>query len=178
ETIPATLGMPLAPDGYYPAVARLARERGAKLILDEVQTGLGRTGRIWGFEHEGVVPDVLVAGKGLSGGIYPITATLMTDDLHELFREDPFVHVSTFGGAEPGCHAALAVLDVIEAPGFLEGVAALAEIFREGLASDRFELRQRGLMMGLKLEGEGAGYVAARLLYDEGVFALPAANDT
>ena len=178
EPIPATLGMPIAPESYFPEVARLCRERGAKLILDEVQTGLGRTGRLWCFEHLGVVPDVLVAGKGLSGGIYPITATLMTRELHALFDEEPFIHVSTFGGAEPGCHAALAVLDVVEEPAFLPRVRELAATFREGFAGASFELRQLGLMMGLALEGESAGYIAAKLLFEAGVFALPAANDT
>jgi acetylornithine/succinyldiaminopimelate/putrescine aminotransferase len=178
EPVPATLGMPIAPEGYLPRVASLCRERGAKLILDEVQTGLGRTGRIWCFEHEGVVPDAVVVGKGLSGGIYPITATLLTRELHALFDEDPFIHISTFGGAEPGCHAALAVLDVIEEPGFLPRVRAVADAFRDGLRDLPLELRQKGLMMGLKLGAEGAGYLGAKLLMNEGIFALPAANDT
>ncbi|MCK4515977.1 MAG: aspartate aminotransferase family protein, partial [Spirochaetaceae bacterium] len=81
ETVPATLGMPLAPEGFMEAAARLCRERGVLLILDEVQTGLGRTGKLWGFQHYGVVPDIVVIGKGLSGGIYPISATIMRRDL-------------------------------------------------------------------------------------------------
>jgi acetylornithine/succinyldiaminopimelate/putrescine aminotransferase len=179
ETIPATLGMPIPKDGYLAGVARLCRERGALLILDEVQTGLGRTGRIWGYEHDGIAPDLLVTGKGLSGGVYPITATLMTHAVHDFFVANPFVHVSTFGGAEPGCAAALAVLDLIEAPGFLDRVRALAERFARGLSgAPAFRLRQRGLFMGLDFGKKDAGMLATRALLDHGVFALWANNDT
>lgn len=179
ETIPATLGMPIPSDGYLPSVQQLCNERGAKLILDEVQTGLGRTGRIWGYQHDEVEPDIVVTGKGLSGGIYPITATLMRAELHDFFDDHPFIHISTFGGAEPGCAAALAVLDQIEAPGFLERVASLSERFAAGLSEGLpFQLRRRGLMMGLKFPAERAGMFAAKVLYDRGVFAAWANNDT
>lgn len=178
ESIPATLGMPIASEGYLAGVQALCRARGARLILDEVQTGLGRTGRMWCYQHDGLEPDVVVVGKGLSGGIYPITATLMTREVHSVFDKDPFVHISTFGGAELGCVAALEVLDQVEAPGFLERVDRLAAIFREGFAGAPFELRQRGLMMGLKLATEGAGMIASKLLFDAGLFAVYANNDT
>ncbi|MBN1203860.1 MAG: aspartate aminotransferase family protein [Myxococcaceae bacterium] len=178
EPIPATLGMPIPTEGYLASVQALCRQRGAKLLLDEVQTGLGRTGRMWAYQHDGLEPDAVMVGKGLSGGIYPITATLMTRELHALFDEEPFIHISTFGGAEPGCAAALAVLDVVEAPGFLSHVNQLAAFFREGLSGLPFELRQRGLMMGLKFEAEGAGMMAAKLLFDAGLFTVYANNDT
>lgn len=178
ETIPATLGMPIPPQGYLKRVGELCHERGALLIVDEVQTGLGRTGRMWGYEHDGAEPDLLVTGKGLSGGIYPITATLMRPEVHRFFDDHPFIHISTFGGSELGCAAAHAVLDVVEAPGFLERVRALAERFRVGLAGSSFELRQRGLFMGLAFGFEGGGMVATKALYDRGVFALYANNDT
>src|SRR5690606_18880106 len=77
ETIPATLGFPLPADGYLPGVKALCERHGALYVADEVQTGLGRTGRWWGVDHFGVRPDVLVTGKGLSGGIYPIAAALL-----------------------------------------------------------------------------------------------------
>ena len=178
EPIPATLGMPIASGGYFAGVQALCRARGARLILDEVQTGLGRTGRMWCYQHDGLEPDIVVVGKGLSGGIYPITATLMTREVHSVFDRDPFVHISTFGGAEVGCAAALVVLDQVEAPGFLERVNRLAALFREGFAGAPFELRQRGLMMGLKLAGEGGGMIASKLLFDAGLFAVYANNDT
>lgn len=178
EAIPATLGMPLPSPGYFAAIERLCRERGACLIVDEVQTGLGRTGTMWGFQQEGITPDLLVTGKGLSGGVYPITATLMTGELHRFFDDHPFVHISTFGGAELGCVAALAVLDVVEAPGFLERVRALGDRFERGFAGAPFALRRRGLFMGLKLAGDGDGMVAAGGLIRDGVFAVFANNDT
>lgn len=179
EPIPATLGMPLPSDGYLAAVQRICRDRGAKLIVDEVQTGLGRTGAMWAHEHDGVEPDAIVTGKGLSGGVYPIAATLLTRELHAVFDDRPFAHVSTFGGAELGCVAALAVLDAVEAPGFLDGVRRAAGIFADALAggSRPFALRQRGLMMGLKFGVPRGGMFAAKLLYDAGVFAVWANND-
>jgi acetylornithine/succinyldiaminopimelate/putrescine aminotransferase len=178
EAIPATLGMPIPPEGYLKSIAKLCRERGALLLIDEVQTGLGRTGRIWGHEHDGVEPDMIVIGKGLSGGVYPITATLMTRELHHFFDDHPFVHISTFGGSEIGCAAAHAVLDIVERPGFLERVVRLGQRFREGLRGASFELRQRGLFMGLAFPFEDGGMVATKVLFDRGVFALYANNDT
>jgi putrescine aminotransferase len=178
EPIPATLGMPLPSPGYLARVAQLCRERGAKLILDEVQTGLGRTGRFWAYQHHDLTPDLVVTGKGLSGGLYPITACLMRPEVHAFFDERPFVHVSTFGGAELGCAVALATLDVLEAPGFLERVSAVSERIGEGLRGLPFELRRCGLMMGIKLSSPGFGLFAAKFLYDAGVFAAYANNDT
>lgn len=177
EPIPATLGMPLPEAGYLEAVRDLCDEHGVLLGLDEVQTGLGRTGTIWCYEQEGIVPDLLVTGKGLSGGIYPITATLMTRRVHDFFLEHPFVHISTFGGAELGCVAALAVLDIVEAPGFLDHVAELGRRFDEGFAEMPFELRRRGMFMGLAFDDPLGGLSATRTMIDNGVFAIFANND-
>ncbi len=178
EAIPATLGFPPPEPGYLATVAGLARERGALLVLDEVQTGLGRTGTLWSHEQEGVEPDALVAGKGLSGGVYPIAALLTSAAMHEVIDAHPFAHSGTFSGAEPGCVAALAVLDVIEEPGFLERVRALGERFERGLAGLPFTLRRRGLTMGLAFTEDGGGISAARALIDAGVFVVWAGNDT
>jgi acetylornithine/succinyldiaminopimelate/putrescine aminotransferase len=121
---------------------------------------------------------MVLAGKGLSGGVYPITATLMTSEIHAFFDDHPFTHVSTFGGAELGCVAALAVLDIVEAPGFLERVARLGDRFEHGLSGVGIELRRRGLFMGLKLPQPGDGLLAAREVIKAGVFAVYANNDT
>ena len=177
EPIPATLGMPIPSPGYLRAVQELCRARGARLVLDEVQTGLGRTGRMWCYQHDDLAPDIVVTGKGLSGGVYPIAATLMTRELHAFFDDHPFVHISTFGGAEPGCAAATAVLDVVEAPGFLARVNDLGERFGRGLAGASFTVRRRGMFMGLAFPAPRAGMFAAKLLYDAGVFAVWANND-
>jgi acetylornithine/succinyldiaminopimelate/putrescine aminotransferase len=178
EPIPATLGMPLPEPGYLTGVQDVCRARGALLIADEVQTGLGRTGSTWYCSEEGIEPDILTTGKGLSGGVYPITATLMTPEIHAFFDEHPFVHISTFGGAELGCVAALAVLDVIESPGFAARVRSVGERFEAAFQGLPFELRRRGLFMGLRFPNEGDGMTAARDLIDAGVFAVFANNDT
>jgi len=178
EPVPATLGMPVPDPGYLPALRTITDRVGAKLIVDEVQTGLGRTGRMWAYRHWIERPDAVVTGKGLSGGLYPITATLMTRELHKVFDEHPFAHISTFGGAEPGCIVALAVLDVVEAPGFLERVRDLGARFETAFADLPFELRRLGMMMGFAFPGDGAGMLAAKLLFDRGIFAVYANNDT
>jgi acetylornithine/succinyldiaminopimelate/putrescine aminotransferase len=177
ESIPATLGIAIPPPGYLLGVERLCRERGALLILDEVQTGLGRTGRMWAHQHEAVEPDMIVVGKGLSGGIYPIAATVMTAELHAFFDTRPFIHISTFGGAEVGCAAALATLDVTEAPGFLDRVNAVSERFGRAFAGLPFQLRRRGLMMGFRFDRPDGGMLAARAAYEAGLLCIYANND-
>lgn len=102
----------------------------------------------------------------------------MTRELHALFDSDPFIHISTAGGAEPGCAAALAVLDQVEAPGFLVRVRELELRLVEGLTGAPFEIRHLGLMMGLKFPVEDAGIMAAKILFDQGIFAVHANNDT
>jgi acetylornithine/succinyldiaminopimelate/putrescine aminotransferase len=178
EAIPATLGFPMPEPGYLAAVGELCRERGALLVIDEVQTGLGRTGTTWYHEQEGVQPDAVVVGKGLSGGIYPISALLTSAAMHELIDRNPFAHSSTFGGSELGCVAALEVLDVIEEPGFAARVRELGERFERELAGLPFELRRRGMTMAFAFEDEGAGITAARSLIAAGVFVVWAGNDT
>jgi acetylornithine/succinyldiaminopimelate/putrescine aminotransferase len=128
------------------------------MIIDEVQTGLGRCGDLWGINTYGVIPDILVTAKGLSGGIYPIAATIYRESLDAFWRKHPFIHVSTFGGAEVGCYAALEVLDILQAPGFLDHVRQMAELFSRGFARLQTKyprllvaVHQRGLMMGLQM---------------------------
>ena len=89
ETIPATLGIAIPPEDFYAGVRRLCDRWGAVMIMDEVQTGLGRCGEVWGIDTYGVTPDIIVTGKGLSGGIYPITATLYADHLDRLPAREP-----------------------------------------------------------------------------------------
>ena len=134
ETIPATLGIAIPHEDFYAGVRRLCDQWGAVMIMDEVQTGLGRCGQVWGIDTYGVAPDIIVTGKGLSGGIYPMSATLCSDRLDSFMRSNPFIHVSTFGGAEVGCFVALEVLDMLEEVGFLENVRAIARVFEDGFA--------------------------------------------
>jgi acetylornithine/succinyldiaminopimelate/putrescine aminotransferase len=184
ETIPATLGMPIAPPEYFGQLRALCNHHGALLIVDEVQSGLGRTGKMWAIENwsgpDGMIvePDVLVTGKGLSGGIYPIAATCYRADLN------PFMHVSTFGGAEVGCVVALTVLELTSNPAFLTRVNELTARFASGFQQLQvrypdalIETRQMGLMIGLVFADETCGPLMTKLLYDQGVLAIYANND-
>ena len=90
ETVPATGGYLVPPDDFWPRVRAICDQRGALLILDEVQAGLGRTGKMWACDHWGVVPDILVTGKCLSGGVYPIAACCFGERVDAFFAEDPF----------------------------------------------------------------------------------------
>ncbi len=184
EPVPATLGMVIPDKGYFQSVQTLCRERGVLLIMDEVQTGLGRTGKLWGFEHFELLPDIVVVGKGLSGGLYPISATVLREPLEAVFHADPFIHISTFGGAEIGCRLAQRVLEISSEAGFLEQVNYLARQFRDGVVElqrkhSRFllELRQLGLMMGLKLKGEISGPLLTKTAYDQDLLLIYANND-
>ena len=184
ETVPATYGMPIPAPDYLPGVRELCDRHAAVLIIDEVQTGLGRTGKLWGVEHFGVVPDILVTGKGLSGGIFPMTATILRPPLMRVFEPDPFIHVSTFGGAEVGVPVALQVLDISSQPEFLAHVQALADFFRERFKpfEEKYKgvyvrLRQLGLMMGIEMSHPQAGPLFSKMAYEAGILSVYANND-
>jgi acetylornithine/succinyldiaminopimelate/putrescine aminotransferase len=184
ETIPATLGFPLPPEGYLAAARALCDRTGALYVADEVQTGLGRTGPLWAVERFGVEPDILVTGKGLSGGLYPIAATVLSERVAGWLDEDGWAHVSTFGGAEPGCRVARAVLDVTTRPALRERVAALSARFGDGLREIQarhrdwlLEIRQCGLVIGLRFAHPQGAISMTRALYDAGVWAMFAGFD-
>ena len=178
EAIPATLGMPLPSDGYLAAIGALCRDRGAIFVVDEVQTGLGRTGRMWSHTVDGAQPDVIVCGKGLGGGIYPIAATIMTPEVHRVFDDEPFAHVSSYGGSDLGCVIALTVLDCLAEPGFLDRIEAVGLHLEQELATLPCTIRRRGLFLGLAWPDERAGMLAAKACFDAGVFCVFANNDT
>lgn len=179
ETIPATYGFPLPNPGYLEAVKSLTERYDALYIADEVQTGLMRTGELWGITKHGILPDILVTGKGISGGIYPIAAVLLNDRASQWLHQDGFAHMSTFGGAELGCIAALKTLEITTRPEVRSMVHYIADHFRTGLAEiqnrypDWFTgVRQNGVIIGLEFNhSEGAKYVMRRL-YENGVWAI------
>ena len=183
ETIPATLGITIPPEDFYAGVRELCDRHGALMIADEVQTGLGRCGAVWGIDTYGVLPDIVVTGKGLSGGLYPVSATLYREPLNPILHANPFIHVSTFGGSELGCAVSLAVLDLLAEPGFLEHVRAVAEVFRTGFADlqSRHPIvagaNQRGLMMGLRLANPRLGPALSQLGFRRGLLAIYANHD-
>lgn len=183
ETVPATLGMVVPSKEYMQGVRGVCDRAGALLILDEVQTGLGRTGRLWAFEHFDVLPDIMVLAKGLSGGLYPITATVMRQPLSRVFDADPFIHISTFGGAELGCVVAQKVLEISSSPAFLEHVNALAEKFEIGIGQLAARhpvlvgLNQLGLFMGLRFCDEALGPLMSLAAYQNDLLMVYANND-
>lgn len=182
ETVPATAGFPPPQPGYLAAVRAACDRYGTMLIADEVQTGLGRSGSLWAIEGQGVVPDALVTGKGLSGGMYPIAATLLSEQAGDWLQSDGWGHVSTFGGAELGCVVASEVLAMTQE--LLPSVPDLAQQWQAGLAELQTRhpdwlvgVRQTGLIIGLEFANEMGGMVMTRLLYDEGVWAMFAGFD-
>ncbi|MEN8137976.1 MAG: aspartate aminotransferase family protein [Bacteroidota bacterium] len=185
ETIPATLGMPIPTDEYMSSIRKSCDENNILLILDEVQSGLGRTGKMWGFEHYDIVPDIVILGKGLSGGIYPISATVIRKSLESVFHDDPFIHISTYGGSELGSIVMRKVLEMSSDPDFLSHVNEMAYVFKTKIDSliekhsgFLVKLRQKGLMMGLELKDEISGPALTKAAYDNGLLIIYANNDT
>ncbi len=179
ETIPATYGFPLPDPGYLETVKKLCEQYGTLYIADEVQTGLMRTGELWGITKHGIDPDILVTGKGISGGLYPIACALLGERSGSWLDEDGFAHMSTFGGAELGCIAALKALEITIRPETRSSVHYIAETIGKGLADiaaahpDFFTgIRQNGVIFGLEFpHPDGAKYVM-RELYQLGVWAI------
>lgn len=185
ETIPATLGITIPPEDYYAYMRKLCDERGIIMIADEVQTGLGRCGAVWGMDTYSVIPDIIITGKGLSGGIYPMSATIYSDKLNSFFHNNPFIHISTFGGAEVGCGAALKVLEILTRVDFLLHVKSVAAVFEKGFAELKtkhpkliVETRQRGLMMGIKMANEMCGPLMTVAGFEHGILTVYANNDS
>jgi acetylornithine/succinyldiaminopimelate/putrescine aminotransferase len=179
ETIPATSGFPPPADGYLERVRALCARHGTLYVADEIQTGLGRTGPLWAIEGYGVEPDILVTGKGLSGGLYPIAAAVLSERVAGWLDEDGWGHVSTFGGAEVGCRVARKVLEMTTRPAVAANVAALAGQIGEGLRALQarhpqwlLEIRQRGLVIGLRFAHSQGGMLMSKALHDAGLWAM------
>src|SRR5947207_9469752 len=156
-------GMLVHPPGWLRAVRSLTRERGIPLIADEVATGFGRTGTMFACEQEGVVPDLLCLGKGITGGYLPLAATLATDRVYEAFLGEhsefrAFFHGHTYTGNPLACAAALATLDVFEEERTLEQLRPKIELLGRLLEPVAelpmvAEVRRRGFMVGIELGG-------------------------
>jgi acetylornithine/succinyldiaminopimelate/putrescine aminotransferase len=179
ETIPATYGFPMPHEGYLPAVKELCERYDALYIADEVQTGLMRTGYLWGITKYGVTPDIMVIGKGITGGMYPISCCVVNERAGNWLKQDGFAHMSTAGGAELGCIVALKVLEITQRPEVASMVHYISSYIRSGLDeiqatySDFFiGIRQNGVILGLEFnDPEGAKPVMKRL-YENGVWAI------
>lgn len=181
ETIPATYGFPLPADGYLPGVKALCEKYGSLYVADEVQTGLMRcgSGNLWGITGYGVTPDIIVTSKGLSGGLYPIGAVITNEAGGGWLNEDGWGHISTFGGSELGCVAALKTLEITLRPETIANVDTVAAKLRAGLEVIQKKhtfftgIRQRGVIFGLEFNThpEGAKHVM-RELYAKGIWAI------
>lgn len=184
ETVPATLGWPIPTDDYHAAIKALCNRHGALLIMDEIQTGLGRSGHLWGLERWNVRPDIMVVAKGIGGGIYPFAYLAMTERAASWTRTAPLGMPSTFGGSELGCVVARKVLSIASAEATLSHVREMAVLLETGFADlqRRFpdqlvEVRQLGLAAGLKMADPAGGVKMMRSLFRHGVLALFAGYD-
>jgi acetylornithine/succinyldiaminopimelate/putrescine aminotransferase len=166
EIIPATGGILIPPQGYFKEVREICDDKGVVMIADEVQTGLGRTGAMWGiygglYPKEKIVPDIMVLAKGMSSGVYPLSTTSYIPEIEEVFEEDPFLHISTTGGSELGCYVTRKMLDIISSPSLLTHVKKMGKRLEEGIVDlqnkypDKIvDVRGRGLMWGIEFVDE------------------------
>lgn len=159
EPIQAEAGILIPPDGFLKAAREICTARNVLLIADEIQTGLGRAGKMFACEFEGVKPDMAVIGKSLGGGFYPISAVLASRDVLDVFK--PGEHGSTFGGNPLACAIGREALAIIRDEGLVENSARLGEVFLARLRTIRSraikEIRGRGLLIGVELYPEAGG---------------------
>jgi acetylornithine/N-succinyldiaminopimelate aminotransferase len=179
EPIQGNSGVRLPPDGYLAGLRALCDRAGCLLIFDEVQTGMGRTGKFWAYQHDGVEPHILTVAKAIGGGL-PLGAMITGDGIAQALG--PGSHGSTFGGNPVACAAAIATLDIMERDGLVERAARLGELFRDRLAALAREkpkgltaLRCRGLMLGVVVK-EPAKVVRERCR-EHGLLVTTAADD-
>jgi putrescine aminotransferase len=185
EPVQGEGGIRLPSDDYLPAIRKACTERGALMIADEVQTGLGRTGKMFAVEHWNVEPDIMTLAKALGGGVFPVGAVIATEAIwSKVFRENPFIHTSTFGGGEAACAAALAALDVITSERLDLRSAEMGEYFLHALTkmvienSDLLiEARGLGLMIGIELADPDIAKLVIGSLANRGVVAAYTLNN-
>ena len=157
EPIQGESGIIVAPEGFLQEVRKLCDEKGILLIFDEIQAGLGRTGRLWACDHWNTVPDILCLAKGIAGGV-PMGATLVRPDI--LASMNKGEHSSTFGGNPISCAAGIAALKALTEDGLIENSEKMGKIFRDGLEKLKEkhtmirEIRGKGLMIGIEMKFE------------------------
>lgn len=185
EPIQGENGIFVAPDGYIQAVRKLCDQHGALLILDEVQTGLGRTGRLFACEHSGVTPDILTLAKALGGGVMPIGAIVGTKAVWDkVFTVNPYLHTSTFGGNQAACTAALKTLEIIQRDALVARAEVAGKRLMSGLTSVKadfpgilVDVRGRGLMIGVEFADADVGKLVIGSLVKGGVVAAYTLNN-
>jgi len=160
EPIQGEAGIVIPPDGFLREAAQICRENRVLLMLDEIQSGLGRTGKLFAYMHDGITPDVLIVGKALAGGFYPVSAVLASREIMGVFK--PGDHGSTFGGNPLACALARTALQVLVEEDLVAQSAKLGAYFLECLQSLRNssirEIRGRGLWIGIELNRSARPY--------------------
>jgi len=157
EPIQGESGIHVAPDGFLQDVRKLCDDNGILLIFDEIQAGLGRTGRMWASEHWDTVPDILCIAKGIAGGV-PMGVTMVRPDILDCISKGE--HSSTFGGNPLSCAAGTATLQALTQDGLIDNADKMGKLFREGLERLKEkhtiirEIRGKGLMIGIELKFE------------------------
>jgi ornithine--oxo-acid transaminase len=169
EPIQGEAGIIIPPEGFLREAAEICRSNRVLLMADEIQSGLGRTGKLFAYMHEGIRPDVLIIGKALAGGFYPVSAVLASQDILGVYQ--PGDHGSTFGGNPLGCAVARTALRVLQEERLVERSAELGAHFLARLSTlrsrDVREVRGRGLWIGIELNSPARPYCEA--LKDEGI---------
>jgi putrescine aminotransferase len=176
EPIQGEGGVNIPSDEYLPAVRRLCDEFGALLIFDEVQTGMGRTGKMFACEHWGVTPDIICLAKALGGGVMPVGATVATEAVFSRLFDNPFLHTTTFGGNPLACAAALATIDVLIDEELPQRAAVMGEYMLDGLRKAVrghedvvVDVRGKGLLIALEFADDSVGFAVSKHLFDNGV---------
>jgi putrescine aminotransferase len=176
EPVQGEAGAIVPPDDYWPRLREICTQHGVLLIADEVQTGLGRTGRMFGVEHWDVAPDILCLGKALGGGVMPLSAFMSTPEIWRVLEENPFIHSSTFGGNPLACAAGIAAVNVtleedLPAQAAATGAYMLSELrsLQRRFSEHFLEARGLGLLIGLEFVDTEFGYAVAAGLFKRGV---------
>jgi len=184
EPVQGEGGIVPAGDGYLRGLRTLCDQRGALLVFDEVQTAFGRTGRMFAAEHSGVTPDILVLAKALSGGIYPLSCAVFTEEISDFLMAHPFIIINSFGGTSLACTAALAAIEYTEENDLPGRAEERGRQFREGLLrlQDRYpdlirDVRGMGLMLGVEFPEDSIGPRMALQLRDNGVISIYTFNN-
>ena len=172
-------GYVLPPEGWFTYLRELCDRHGILLVCDEVQSGMGRSGTMWAIEQDGVVPDVITAGKGIASGL-PLGAMIARDDL---MTWELGAHGSTYGGSPVSCAAALATFDVIEQEGLLGNATAVGELFLDGVRAiaERHpiitEVRGRALWIGLSFADHEQATAVEQASFRRGLLMLGCGDD-
>jgi putrescine aminotransferase len=176
EPVQGEAGGVVPPEGYLQKVREICTRHGTLLIADEIQTGMGRTGKLWGVDHSGIEPDIMCMGKSIGGGVMPLSAFVATPKIWEVMIPNPIIHSTTFGGNPIACVAGIAAIQVTleeDLPGqaaakgdyILKGLAELGKKYPQVLSDSH----GAGLLIGMEFPTDEIGFKCAAGLFKRGV---------